>query len=176
MLVKTKTGSFPSTVQYGRGGECQDRCALTLYGDVAHPAAQFVCDAAGAGHPDEACLTDHQKVAVSVRFAHLRPYGETLRLLDAATDILRTAGWPPAKQIEGQMDSASSVCELAVDESLPPTPAAHGYNATRGFTVVVERVGTAPRFTAKERAALERLAAKAMKIVFGTALTKTARY
>lgn len=177
-----KTG-FVYSVSFG-GPYGSDEYGLCLYGDVSHPVAEFTMMAADAQHPDEACLSDHQKWSLWFRFQNFRPYGEVLSLFDAVADLVKPAGWVAADSIEGFPDTGCSVRYLTdtrdmqfwgkPEENFPEEPNAHGYNAAKGFCLVFEKMDNSPAFSDAEVQEIFSLADKAALLVFGQTLLPNA--
>lgn len=147
-----------------------DGSKVMLYGDLGNPAAaQWAMDAACAQHPAEAGLSDHQKVAFNFRFAKSRKYREVLELSRKCGEQAKAAGWPTAPAIDDLPDTGSSINDLSVDP-LEDRDGPGGYNLCRGFTLVVERIGTKPEFSTEEIGELRSLACMMQREVFGTEL------
>ena len=154
-----------------------DEHGVCLYGDVGHPAAQYACDAAGyIEHPDQAALSNHQKVSFWFRFADIRPYGKVMQVFDEVAGLLKEKGWEMAKSIDNLPDTYSSIDGLTDTTFGPnyrdeaeflPEPNAHGYNAAKGFVVVVERKGTKAMFTSDDIKTIREITREAAIIVYG---------
>ncbi len=167
-------------MRFGTVGGNEDRMLVVLYGDIGHSAAQFELDAACAEHPDQACLSGHQKVSFCCKFAQIRAYGDTLTLFEQVARTIETAGWKRAEAVDGLPDTGSSVNDLAdtrdikyaghPEASFPCEPNVQGYNAAGGFTIVVEKEGTKPEFSQDEIAAIGELAQRIGQVVYGREL------
>lgn len=159
--------------EIGYGGPWgSDSCLVTLYGDMSHPSAQYAMDAATATHPDEASLTDHQKVAVNFRFGEPRPYGNARELFDRIAGLLEAAGWTLAPVIEGlPPDSGSSIDDLVENPEWPKIEGLDEMTGANGFTLIIEKVGTKPVFTSEEIESIRQLATQSMLVVFGRELS-----
>lgn len=178
------TPGFSCHMRFGEYGERHDAHGVCLYGDVHHAAAQFACDAAGAiDHPDQAALSDHQKVSFWFRFADIRPYGKVQETFDHVANLLEAKGWKLAKAIEGLPDTGSSINDLAdtnapgnfrSEEEFPEKPGVEGYNAAGGFSIVIEKLGTKPEFTKDEIEQLHQLALESAQMVYGRTLSEVA--
>jgi len=157
-----------------------DEHGVCLYGDINHPAAHYACEAAGyIEYPDQAALSDHQKVSFWFRFSDIRPYGKVRGLFNRVADLLEKAGWKMAPAIDNLPDTGSSIGGLEDttlwpnyrDETeFPAEPNAYGYNAAREFCIVVEKLGTKPEFTPGDIKSIRSLAKKAARIVYGQKL------
>lgn len=167
-----------------RFGGISGEYGVILYGDADHWAAGYAVDAAMAEIPDQACLSDHQKLCFWFRFgvrpqSVVRQYGEVCQLADELTAKLEAVGWTAAPAIDDYPDTGSSVDDLVNTDSweywgkpeaeFPCQPSAHGYNAAGGFTLVVEKLGTQPIFSADELEAIRRLAIECGQQVYGSA-------
>jgi len=167
-------------IHFGGVGRKGDRGGVTLFGDIAHPAAGWAMEACGAEHPRHACLSENQMWSICFKFSSVRPYGDVLKQLDEVARLIKAAGWTPAKVIEGLPDTGSSVDDLADTrdykfagtpaEAFPEEPFVSGYNAAGGFSFIFEKVGTKPVFSKEDIAAIRQLAGAAMQIVFGREL------
>ncbi|MBI4215764.1 MAG: hypothetical protein HY602_03505 [Parcubacteria group bacterium] len=173
---------FSYHMEFG-GPYGHDEHGVCLYGDVNHPAAQYVCDAAGCiEHPDQAALSDHQKVSFWFRFSDIRPYGKVLDVFNKVADLLKAKGWEMAQAIDNLPDTGSSIGGLADtsfggpkyrDEAeFPPEPNAHGYNAADEFCVIVEKQGTKADFSADDIETIRSLARECGVLVFGHELSE----
>lgn len=139
---------------------------LTIYADERGPAAQFVCDAAGAiQHPRQACIAGHRMIAVSAMWAQHQPYGQVLGILNEAQRLVEAAGWPSADGVEGVLDTGVTIEDLRVLDELPAEPAACGYNAAAGFVFEAEQVGTAVAYSDADLEMLRRLAQSVYRLL-----------
>jgi hypothetical protein len=142
-------------------GDGNDRALLTLYADVKGAGAQFTMDAATAETPAQACLAEYQKVCFCFHFSRVRPYGEVRNLCDFVVDALDREGWKETPFMEEFPDCGSSILDLHDTREMtfsgrpekadfPEKPAVEGYNAARGFSVVVEKTEKTTEFTQDE--------------------------
>lgn len=131
---------------------------VSLYGDMFAEHATWVCDAAMAHHPRQACLATHRMIAVSCRWASSRPYGEVIAILERAQRLAEAAGWQIASGVDGVIDTGTIIDDLSIVESFPADPQAYGYNAACGFTFEAEQPATAVAFSDGDVAALTVLA------------------
>lgn len=173
------TRGFSHHLRFG-GKYGNDQYGVCLYGDVNHPAAQYACDAAGyIEHPDQAALSDHQKVSFWFRFSDIRPYGKVRELFDKVAELIESKGFTVAPAIDDLPDTGSSIGGLADtsfgpkyrDEvEFPPEPNAHGYNAADELNVVVEKLNSKAEFTADDIETIRSLAKDAARVVYGREL------
>lgn len=165
-----------------RFGGISGEFGVIFYGDTNHPAAGYAMAADTAEIPDQAVLADHQKLRFWFRFgvrpqSVVRPYGEVCQLADELAAKLEAVGWAAAPAIEDYPDTRSSVDDLVDTDSFeywgkpeaefPRQPSAHGYNAAGGFTLVAEKLGTQPVFSADEIEAIRQLALECGRQVYG---------
>jgi len=165
-------------MMWKRGDEAVHVC---LYGDVNSEAAPWAMDAADALVPDQAGLADHQKWSISFDLGRIRQYGEVIDLFKQVADQLEAAGWPTASAVEGHPDTGCTADGLVdtdgpewwgkPEADWPREPNAHGYNAARGFRVVVERPETKPEFSVDEIAEIRALTAVLIELVFAHELS-----
>lgn len=132
---------------------------LTIFADELGPAAQFVCDAAGAiEHPRQAALADHRMIAVSASWSQHQPYGRVLETLCEAQRLAEAAGWPLTPAVEGVLDTGALIDDLRVVDEWPAEPAASGYNAAAGFVFEAEQLGAAVAYSGADFEQLRQLA------------------
>lgn len=161
---------LPYAIHYGLPGGDHHRATLTFYGDSSHESVGWYCDAAMTDDPEDAAMTDRQKVCLSVRFATLRPFGEVENFSVNAMKQFVAGGWRGAPANQDNLAAGSSIDELANSSSFPLEPNISGYNAARGFTLVVEKAGTKPAFSEDEITVVETLARAVLENIFGEEL------
>ena len=117
------------------------------------------------------------------RFADIRPYGKVQNLFDQVAALLESKGWKMAPAIDGLLDTGSDIGHLVDttfiasdnyrdEEEFPPEPGVQGYNAAASFTIVVEKLGTEPKFSENEIEQIRQLALVAAKLVYTEALAE----
>lgn len=163
--MKKYLKGHPHILRYG-GKWGEDRAVLSFYGDQNNPSAPWIMQAATAEIPDEAVLSNHQKLALHFAFAEVRPYGEILELLERVTELMKQNDWQEAQRIDGSPSSGSTIDFLEECWDFPEEPN-FDFNAAGGFTVVLEKRENNPFFSECEQEKIMTIMEEAMVIVFG---------
>ncbi len=175
MEPQTYVKGLPLDLSFGGESQGTDRVRVCLYGDVDSPAAPFIGDATTAECPDQAGLSDHQKLRFWFEFRRVRPYGDVAAMVDHVVGLLKQGGWQPAEP-EGNFPDTGNTVDGLVDTTdigyrgygrdFPATPNSNGFNAAGGLSVVVEKTGTKPEYSNDEIEAVISLVDELSQVVF----------
>lgn len=138
---------------------------VTLYGDENASYASWVCDAAMAEHPRQACLAPHRMIAVCGRWADPRPYDRVVEILESAQQLFEEAGWRITSRVEGILDTGTCIDDLQVVDEFPASPNLRGYNAACGFGFECEKPDGGFGYSDGEIAALTALAQQVLDLL-----------
>jgi hypothetical protein len=165
-IVGQYQAGIPLTAEFAAVGV---KVLLTLYGDIGSPIAGFAMEAATASIPDQAYLSDHQKVAICVTYPVSQPYSMLDGGLRAAWGVMEAGGWAIADTVEGYPDTGSSINDLSNEptDGFPDVPGIDGLNAGRGFTVVAEKTNNKPDYSESEMSDLFALLCQIVERVNG---------
>lgn len=170
MVLKIK---FGEAVKSSENSEQMDSYGLRLYGYFPEEMELLFNISSLSESVVEygSSLTDCQHVSFWFQYHELLPIGQIMSISNQIEAMLAERGYTKVRfSLDNLVDTSNPSYKDRPEGQFPSEPNRCGYNAARGFSVVVEKPGTTADFTIDEIDSIQEMAIEFGCVVFGRPL------
>ena len=161
-------------IKFGASGDKVDAFGIRFYGDVDSEGKQLGRISELFSDPDAPPMIKNKRITLWFTFEKIRSYGKTSNILDQLVAGLKEEGYEIiVSSMDDLVDTASLEYKGTPESRFPDSKRTHGYNAAGGFSVTAEKRDNKSKFFLEEIEAVQKLAKKLGRIVYGKSLLKS---
>jgi hypothetical protein len=161
-------------IKFGTSGDKIDAFGIRFYGDVDSEGKQLGRISEMFSDSDAPFMIKNKRITLWFTFEKIRSYENASNFLDELVAGLREKGYEIIfSSIDDLVDTTSFEYQGRPESGFPDSERIHGYNATGGFSVTAEKRDNKSKFFLEEIEAIQKLARKFGRIVYGKSLKKS---
>jgi hypothetical protein len=160
-------------IRFGASGEKVDAFGIRFYGNLDRKSEHLGSISEIFADPDTTPMVKNKRITLWFALEKIRPYEKVSDLLGVLLTRLKKEGYEIViSSFDELVDTSSPEFADKPESKFPASDRMHGYNATRGFSVTAEKNDAGSKFSLEEIEAIEDLASKFGRIVYGQSLSK----
>jgi hypothetical protein len=161
-------------IKFGASGDKVDAYGIRFYGNVDSEGEKLGRISEMFSDMDAPSTIKNKRITLWFAFEKIRSYDKTSNLLDELVARLREEGYEIIfSSIDDLVDTTSLEYQNSPESNFPASKRIHGCNATGGFSVTAEKRDDKLKFSLEEVEAIQKLARKFGRIVYGKILIKS---